>query len=74
MVTIDENKPRGLAPPFLQRVLKTPWFHILLLLLVLANAITTATIHFDHKKIDPVSHKFDGYYYTEVGLVPSFTS
>ena len=64
MVTIDQNKPRGLAPPFLQRVLKTALFHILILLLVLANAITTATIHFDHV-IDPFI-KIDAYYYTEV--------
>ena len=65
MTSVDENKPRGLAPPCCQRVLKTAWFHILVLLLVLANAITTATIHFDHDKIDP-NQKFDKYYYTEV--------
>ena len=65
MVTLDENKPRGLAPPVLQRVLKTAWFHILILLLVLANAITTATIHFDHQDINPFN-KIDNYYYAEV--------
>ena len=65
MVTIDENKPRGLAPPFFQRILKTAWFHISILLLVLANAITTATINFDHYKINPYE-KIDGYYYAEV--------
>ena len=66
MVTIDENKPRGLAPPFFQRVLKMTWFHTLILLLVLANAMTAATIHFDHLYIDPYQ-KMDHYYYTEVG-------
>ena len=65
MMTLDENKPRGLAPPFCQRILKTAWFHILVLLLVLANAVTTATIHFDHNKIDPLK-KIDNYYYAEV--------
>ena len=65
MVTIDENKPRGLAPPFCQRILKTAWFHILILLLVLANAITTATIYFDHINTNPWNKK-DGYYYSEV--------
>ena len=68
MVTLDENKPRGLAPPFFQRILKTAWFHILILMLVLANAITTATIHFDHDKIDPYT-KIDNYYYIEVSNV-----
>ena len=73
MDTIDENKPRGLAPPFFQRILKTAWFHITILILVLANAIITATIHFDHYKIDPYQ-KIDGYYYAEVSWVANGTS
>ena len=66
MVTVDENKPRGLAPPFFQRILKTAWFHILLLLLVLANAVVTATIAFDPKSKNAATQIFDAYYYTEV--------
>ena len=64
MVTIDENKPRGLAPPIFQGILKTAWFHILILLLVLANAVTMATITFHHRRF-PAS-KIDAYYYAEV--------
>lgn len=64
MVTIDENKPRGLAPPFFQRILKTAWFHIMILVLVLANAITTATIIFD--QYSNPWQKIDIYYYCEV--------
>ena len=67
MITIDENKPKGLAPQFCQRILKTAWFHILVLFMVLANAVTTATIYFDHINIDPWNEK-DAYYYTEVRL------
>ncbi len=67
MDTVDENKPRGVAPPFFQRILKTAWFHIMILMLVLANAIVTATIHFDHFKIDPYQ-KIDAYYYAEASL------
>ena len=63
MVTVDESKPRGLAPPGVQAVLKMAWFHILILLLVLVNAITVATISFDHKTIE---EKINGYYYAEV--------
>ena len=66
MVTVDENKPRGLAPPFFQRILKTAWFHILLLLLVLANAVVTATIAFDPKSKNAAKKILDAYYYTEV--------
>ena len=65
MTTLDENKPHGSAPPFFQRILKTAWFHILILLLVLVNAITTATIYFDHYEIDPYQ-TMDHYYYLEV--------
>lgn len=63
-MTIDENKPRGLAPPFCQRILKMAWFHILILILVLANAIVTATIHFEHRRVK--LNKIDAYYYAEV--------
>ncbi len=69
MDTVDENKPRGLAPLFFQRILKTAWFHLMILMLVLANAIFTATIHFDHDKIDPYQ-KIDRYYYVEVSELP----
>ena len=65
MTTIDENKPRGLAPHFFQRILKTAWFHILILVLVLVNAIATATMYFDHYKINPYQ-KIDHYYWLEV--------
>jgi hypothetical protein len=70
MVTIDENKPRGLAPPIFQGILKTAWFHILILLLVLANAVTMATITFNHRK--ERENKFDGYYYVEVVFTALF--
>ena len=68
MVTIDENKPRGLAPAFCQRILKMAWFHIMILMLVLANAIVTATIRFEHNGRSDPSQKIDAYYYTEVGI------
>ena len=68
MVTIDENKPRGLAPAFCQRILKMAWFHIMILFLVLANAIVTATIRFEHDGLTDPKQKIDGYYYAEVSL------
>lgn len=67
MVTVDETKPRGLAPPFFQRLLKTSAFHIGTLLLVLANAITVATMRFDIRTGTTERH-LDAYYYSEVSL------
>jgi hypothetical protein len=65
MVTVDETKPRGLAPPVFQRLLKTSTFHIVTLLLVLANAVTVATMNFDIR-IRNGQNDLNGYYYAEV--------
>ena len=46
MTTSDKNKPAGSAPLFFQRLLKHHAFSTFILLLVLANAVTTATMVF----------------------------
>ena len=51
LVKIDENKPQGLAPDLFQKILRSPWFNIAMLLLVLANAVITATIKHTHKEV-----------------------
>lgn len=71
MVAVDESRPRGLAPAWLQRMMKSASFQVATILLVLANAITVATIHFDHNKIDP-HQKINMYYYAEVGFTILF--
>jgi len=65
MMTVDESKPRGRAPPFCQRLLKTAPFHIVIQLLVLLNAIVAASMHFDHRT-PRHDHPNTWYYYTEV--------
>ena len=75
MMTVDESKPRGRAPPFCQRLLKLAPFHIVIQLLVLVNAIVAASMHFDHRT--PSSTRNDPYtwyYYTEVSNLPSTTT
>ena len=67
MMTVDESKPRGRAPPFCQRLLKMAPFHIVIQLIVLLNAIVAASMHFDHRtptlaRNDP----YTWYYYAEV--------
>ncbi|CAH1782033.1 unnamed protein product [Owenia fusiformis] len=67
LVTIDENKPKGLAPAFIQRILKSTIFHNAILVIVLGNAITMACLSFNHKpgvNIDDV--KLDNFYKAEV--------
>ncbi|KAJ8310369.1 hypothetical protein KUTeg_012234 [Tegillarca granosa] len=65
MVMIDENKAQGWAPPFFQRILCSNIFHTFFLLLVLASAITEASLSFDHNTRDP-NDKLDGFYFAEV--------
>ena len=65
LVVVDENKTKGLAPHIFQRILRSSLFNMTMLLLVLANAIITATIKHTHKeKID--KRTFERYYYIEV--------
>lgn len=67
MVLIDENKAKGLAPPFFQKILCSNAFHTFILCLVLASSITGANLSFDYKtKFN--DGKPDGFYYAEVCL------
>lgn len=71
LVFIDEDKAQGRAPPIFQRILRSNVFHITVLLLVLMNAVTAASLMFDHDKIDP-DHKLDSFYYAEVVFTALF--
>ncbi|KAK3094316.1 hypothetical protein FSP39_000242 [Pinctada imbricata] len=64
MVMLDENKAKGFAPPFFQRILCSNIFHTFFLILVLANVIIGALLSFDGFK-DP-NQKWDYFYYAEV--------
>ncbi|XP_021355108.1 sodium leak channel non-selective protein-like isoform X2 [Mizuhopecten yessoensis] len=71
MVMIDENKAQGMAPPVFQRIMCSNVFHTFFLLLVLASAITEASLSFDHKTRLP-ENKLDGFYYAEVVFTALF--
>ncbi|KAA3682360.1 sodium leak channel non-selective protein [Paragonimus westermani] len=72
LVPVHENKPRGLAPKFFQEtVLKSTGFNVVIMVLVLANAITAAALHFNHHSArengaDGHLSQLDGFYYAEV--------
>jgi len=51
LVTIDENKADGKFAVLLQKITRSPYFNMSMLLLVLANAVITATIKHSHKEI-----------------------
>lgn len=65
LVSVDENKPQGLAPSFCQKILRSSIFNMTMLLLVLANALITASIRHTHKEIID-KRTLKTYYYIEV--------
>ena len=50
LVKINANKAKGLAPELFQKILRSSFFNMFMLLLVLTNAIITATIRHTHKE------------------------
>ena len=48
LVTVYENRHSGWAPAFCQRFLRSPFYHVIIILVTLANAIVTASISFKH--------------------------
>ncbi|XP_014674294.1 PREDICTED: sodium leak channel non-selective protein-like [Priapulus caudatus] len=71
LVMIDENKPRGTAPHCCQLLLQSSTFHIAMLLMVLANALTAGSLRFKHdgtKREDFTKH----FYYAEVAFTILF--
>lgn len=65
MITLDENKYSGLAPPICQTILRSASFRLLMMGVILANGIVTATMHFKHDG-RPRHVFYENYYYIEV--------
>ncbi|CAH8533606.1 unnamed protein product [Heterobilharzia americana] len=70
LVPVHESKARGLAPKFFQEtILKSTGFNVVIMVLVLANAITAAALHFNHQSLrgdDHLEDQLDGFYYAEI--------
>uniref|UniRef100_A0A0R3W3J0 Sodium leak channel non-selective protein n=1 Tax=Taenia asiatica TaxID=60517 RepID=A0A0R3W3J0_TAEAS len=77
LVPVHERKSRGLAPRFVEEtLLKSTGFNIVIMLLVLANAITAAGQHFNHQRVrhddyDGQIH-MDGFYFAELAFTMVF--
>jgi len=71
LVTIDENKADGKFAVALQRITRSPYFNMSMLLLVLANAVITATIKHSHKEVKDRKN-LEFYRNIEVGIFVVF--
>ncbi|XP_024086149.1 sodium leak channel non-selective protein isoform X2 [Cimex lectularius] len=67
LVTLDENKYSGLAPPICQTILRSASFRLLMMGIILANGIVTATMHFKHDG-RPRHTFYENYYWAEVAF------
>jgi hypothetical protein len=65
LVIKDEQKSHGIAPQIFVRILNSSWFNITVMILVLANAVITATIKHTHKELID-KNNLQTYYYIEV--------
>lgn len=48
LVTVHENRHRGMAPNFCVKFLQSPMYHVIIILVTLSNAFVTASISFKH--------------------------
>ncbi|XP_073827842.1 sodium leak channel non-selective protein na isoform X1 [Musca autumnalis] len=64
LVTIDDSKHGGLAPETCHAILRSPYFRMLVMSIILANGIVTATMTFHHDG-RPRHVFYERYYYIE---------
>nr|XP_022905001.1 sodium leak channel non-selective protein [Onthophagus taurus] len=67
LVTLDENKHGGLAPEICHTILRSPHFRLIVMGIILANGIVTATMRFEHNE-QPRETFYEKYYYIELGF------
>ncbi|XP_075155778.1 sodium leak channel non-selective protein na isoform X2 [Haematobia irritans] len=67
LVTIDDSKHGGLAPETCHAILRSPYFRMLVMSIILANGIVTATMTFQHDG-RPRHVFYERYYYIEAAF------
>lgn len=65
LITIDDNKHGGFAPEACHAILRSPYFRMTVMTVILANGIVTATMHFRHDG-RPRQVFYEHYYYIEL--------
>ena len=71
LVNIDENKKKGVAPAIFLKIAQSPVFTTIVMIVVLANTIFTATIkHTHNEEIDRKNREL--YYKIEVEIKLSY--
>ena len=71
MVNIDENKKKGVAPAICLKIVQSSVFTTIVMIVVLANTIFTATIKHTHNEERDRKNR-DLYHKIEVGIYSFF--
>ena len=67
LITIDDSKHGGLAPDMCHAILRSPYFRMIVMSVILANGIVTASMHFKHDG-RPRQVFYEHYYYIELAF------
>lgn len=67
LVTLDESKHGGSAPVICLQILRSATFRLLMMGIILANGIATATMRFKHDQT-PRHEIYENYYYIEIAF------
>lgn len=65
LVTLDDHKKGRLAPEICQRILRSAWFRMITMMVILSNGVCMATMNFKHDE-RPREDFYEHYYYIEV--------
>lgn len=67
LITIDDSKHGGIAPDVCHAILRSPYFRMIVMSVILANGIVTASMHFKHDG-RPRQVFYEHYYYIELAF------
>lgn len=62
LITIDDSKHGGIAPDLCHAILRSPYFRMIVMTVILANGIVTASMNFKHDGNAP----FDFFIYSNL--------
>ncbi|MCL4123606.1 UNVERIFIED_CONTAM: hypothetical protein GTU68_015108, partial [Idotea baltica] len=72
LLYVDDNKPKGWAPPYFLKYIQSALFYLVIMTAIVANAMVAASLRFEHdsnkNRIDFYQH----YYYMEIGFTLFF--
>jgi len=70
LISLDERKPSGVAPMFVQKMVKSAYFKTVFMFIILADAIVAACRVSYTERVPKTMPQLDAIYYAQVGTLP----